>query len=69
MIIRTLERDRRWVVYAEHPDTGERFGIECSGTTEEAAERLWRWLEWQSEHAVALETLQEAERVSRTLCK
>lgn len=56
-------RDAQWVAHAERPDTGERFGVECAGSTEsEAADRMRRWLEWQREHAAALEALQQAER-------
>jgi hypothetical protein len=44
-------------------DTGDRFGIECAGASnEEASERLSRWLEWQREHAAALDDLQRAEQ-------
>ena len=40
-----------------------RFGIECAAPTEaEAATRLTAWLEWQREHADALDALQQAER-------
>ena len=50
--IRTTERDGQWVAHAERSDTGDRFGIECTGSTpEEAAGRLRRWLDWQAEHA------------------
>jgi hypothetical protein len=52
-----------WVAHAERVDTGERFGIECAGPSEDAAiDRVVRWLEWQHEHTVALEALQQAER-------
>src|SRR5207302_7194557 len=58
--------DRRagqYVAHAERADTGDRFGIECSGATEQdARDRLSRWLEWQSEHMAALEALQRAEQ-------
>lgn len=55
-------RPDRWIARAELAGTGERFGIECAGTTEaEALDRLRAWLEWQQEHAAALETLQRAE--------
>jgi hypothetical protein len=58
----TSERDGRWIARAEREDTGERFGIEHAGATAgEARERLTRWLEWQAEHAAALEDLQRAE--------
>ena len=43
--------------------TGDPFGVEYSGPSETAAvERLERWLDWQREHAEALEALQTAER-------
>jgi hypothetical protein len=58
-----VERDGQWVASAEREDTGKPFGIECVGATEdEATARMTRWLEWQREHATALEALQEAER-------
>ncbi len=58
-----VERDGQWVAHAERPDTGDPFGIECAGATkEEASGRLDRWLDWQREHATALEALQQAER-------
>ena len=57
------ESDGRWLARAERADTGDRFGIECSGgSATEAADRLAGWLEWQHEHAAALEDLQRAER-------
>ena len=55
-------RDAHWIAHAERIDIHDRFGIECSGTTEaEAIDRLSRWIEWQSEHTAALEALQRAE--------
>jgi hypothetical protein len=52
-----------WVAHAERSDTGERFGVECSGVSEaDAVDRLTRWIEWQHDHAAALEALQQAER-------
>jgi hypothetical protein len=58
-----IERDGRWLAHAEREDTGDPFGIECAGATEqEAIARLERWLDWQSEHAAALEALQQAQR-------
>jgi len=37
--------------------------VECTAGTEEAAvARLTAWLEWQAEHAAALNALQQAER-------
>jgi hypothetical protein len=58
-----VEQGGQWIARAERPDTGDPFGIECAGETEEAAKaRLARWLEWQREHAEALEALHQAER-------
>lgn len=63
MKILCSERESRWVARAVREDTGDPFGIECAGDTErEAIERLTRWLEWQKEHAAALDALQQAER-------
>ena len=57
------ERDGQWLARATRRASGDPFGIECAGATEdEAAARLTRWLEWQREHAAALEALQQAER-------
>ena len=57
------ERDGQWLAHAEREATGDPFGIECGGASEaEALDRVTRWLEWQSEHAAALEELQFAER-------
>ena len=59
----TVARDGEWAARAELVATGERFGIECSGQTDTAAiEHLAQWLNWQHEHASALDALQEAER-------
>jgi hypothetical protein len=59
----TTERDGRWTARAERGDTGDPFGVECTGDSEQAATaRLTRWLEWQAEHTAALEDLQSAER-------
>jgi hypothetical protein len=56
-------RDGGWIAHAVRTDTGDPFGIECAGATEdEARARLTRWLVWQGEHAAALEDLQQAER-------
>jgi hypothetical protein len=57
------ERDGRWIARAVREDTGDPFGIECVGATrDEAAGHLAAWLDWQREHAAALEDLQRAER-------
>ena len=56
-------REGRWVAHAVREDTGDPFGIECAGATErEAIEGLTRWLDWQRDHATALDALQQAER-------
>ena len=63
MKILCAERDGQWVAHAVRKDTGDPFGIECAGDTEqEAIERLTRWLDWQKDHAGALDALQQAER-------
>ena len=63
MKIVCVEREGRWLAHAVHEDTGHPFGIECAGATEQdASDRLRRWLEWQHEHAEALEALQQAQR-------
>jgi hypothetical protein len=55
-------RDGQFVARAERIDTGDRFGIECAGASaDDAVDRLSRWLEWQYEHAAALEDLQRRE--------
>ena len=56
-------RDGQWVARAVREDNGDPFGIECAGDTREAATaRLQHWLDWQQEHAAALDALQQAER-------
>lgn len=57
------QRDAQWTAHAVRSDSGDEFGITCSGASaDEAIASLSRWLEWQSEHAAALEALQGAER-------
>jgi hypothetical protein len=57
------ERDGRWLARAFRADNGDPFGIECAAATrDEAIARLERWLDWQREHAAALDALQTAER-------
>jgi hypothetical protein len=57
------ELDGQWVARAFRDDNGDPFGIECAAPTrDEAVTRLTRWLDWQREHAAALEALQQAER-------
>ena len=56
-------RDGDWIARAVRADNGDPFGVECAGATEDDARaRLTRWLEWQGEHAAALEDLQRSER-------
>jgi hypothetical protein len=58
----TSEREGRWLAHAVREDTGDAFGVECTGASEdEAAQRMTRWLEWQGAHAAALDELQSAE--------
>jgi len=57
------ERDGRWTARARRDENGDAFGVECAGATAaEAVARLTSWLEWQRDHAAALEDLQQAER-------
>jgi len=57
-------RDGVWTAHAERQPSGDRFGIDCAGPTEEAAKnRLAKWLTWQDAHSRALEALQSAERM------
>ena len=59
----TSERDGRWIARARRADTGDPYGVEYSGaSSEKATRRLTAWLEWQGEHAAALEALQQAEQ-------
>jgi hypothetical protein len=57
-----VERDGQFAAHAERVDNGDRFGVECAGTSkDDAAARLAQWLEWQHEHVTALADLQRAE--------
>src|SRR5256885_4550249 len=58
-----IERAGQWIAHAVREDNGERFGTECAAASAgDALDRLAAWLEWQHEHAAALEALQLAER-------
>jgi hypothetical protein len=57
------QRSGQWWARATRGATGDPFGVECTGPTEaDAVARMGQWLEWQSEHAAALDALQRAER-------
>lgn len=61
--IETSERDGRWIARARDEEKRDPFGIECAGESQaDAVECLRAWLDWQREHAAALEALQQAER-------
>lgn len=63
-IIRSARRGDTFLAHALRAETGDRFGADFTGATEaDAVARVTRWLEWQRDHAVALEVLQEAERI------
>ncbi len=63
LTLSAVERGGQWIAHAVRDDNGDRFGIECAGPSEsEAIARLVEWLNWQHEHAAALETLQRVER-------
>lgn len=60
----TVVRDHdRWRATAERLNTGERYGPDFQGPSEDEARRLAAaWLCWQHEHSAALEALRQAER-------
>jgi len=61
--VRLGRRDGRSVAYAVRAETGDRFGADfIAASDDEAVAALTRWIEWQGDHAAALESLQEAER-------
>jgi hypothetical protein len=58
------EHGSDWLAHAERSENADPFGIECVAETEsDAIQRVAEWLEWQHEHATALEALGRAERV------
>lgn len=60
--VEATEQHGEWMAHAEREDTDQRFGMESVAATEhDAVTRLIRWLQWQHEHAAALEALQAAE--------
>ena len=53
----TVDRDGQSMARAVRADSGDQFGPEFTASSaDEAVIRLTRWLEWQSEHAAALDT-------------
>jgi hypothetical protein len=61
--LHAVERGGDWIAHAVREDSGDRFGIECAGASEgDAIGRLTEWLEWQHDHAAALDALQCTER-------
>lgn len=62
------ERAGRWTAHAVRTDTGDRYGVDFSGDSEEAAvDAVSRWLHWQGDHEAALGALQAAERAYHRL--
>ena len=58
-----VEHHGVWTAHAERVPTGHRYGVEYTAPSEAVAiDLVARWLEWQAEHAAALESLQQAER-------
>ena len=61
--IRTVACGEGWQAHAVAVDSGHRFGLDVSASTEgEAVAGVQAWLEWQRDHAAALAALQDAER-------
>jgi hypothetical protein len=60
--IHAVWRNEAWIAFTR-ADTGERFGIQSTGSTEgQAIDSMIAWLEWQHDHAAAFSSLQIAER-------
>lgn len=61
--IRTSQRTGQWTAWAVRAESGDRFGLDFASDSQASAiAAVTRWLEWQHDHAQALEGLQEAER-------
>jgi hypothetical protein len=61
-LIEVVERDGQWTAIARREDSGDRYGPSISAATpNEAVGQLIGWIDWQREHASALEALQAAE--------
>lgn len=57
------ERGGRWIAHAVRLDTGDRYGADFTGDSEQAAvDAVARWLTWQGDHEAALVALQTLER-------
>lgn len=62
------ERGGQWMAHAVRVDTGDRYGGDFTGATEQAAvDAVARWLKWQGDHEAALIALQSAERAYHRL--
>jgi hypothetical protein len=62
-VIEASSREGQWYAHVQQSGAAGRFGPECAGDSEsDAIARMAAWLEWQYEHAAALEDLQRAER-------
>jgi hypothetical protein len=61
-LIEVTEREGQWTAVARCEDSGDRYGPSISAATpNDAVGRLIAWIDWQREHAAALEGLQSAE--------
>ncbi len=65
--VEAREQNGRWTAVARDASRVP-MGPSLTGRTEDdAVDRVSAWLEWQHEHSVALEALQEAERAYQRL--
>jgi hypothetical protein len=61
-LIEVTEREGQWTAVARREDSGDRYGPSISAAIpNDAVGRLIAWIDWQREHAAALEGLQAAE--------
>lgn len=62
------ERGGRWTAHAVRVETGDRYGGDFTGESEQSAvDAVARWLKWQGDHEAALVALQVAERAYHRL--
>ncbi len=67
-VLEVREQGGQWTVEPRHAGSGTPAGPPVvAPTAEDATARAMRWLEWQQEHAGALERLQDAERTYHRL--